>query len=94
VRLHPRLRASRYLLLQSSAAFATKKSKSGRDGSTVTPRVIEVDRLGQAQAVSAATADYRPTDPQIAWHLARFIGNVRGIPADPVIVPPELARGL
>jgi type IV secretion system protein TrbF len=53
---------------------------------TVTPCVIEVDRLGQAQAVSAATADYRATDPQIAWHLARFIENVRGIPADPIIV--------
>src|SRR5579859_3287866 len=53
---------------------------------TVTPWVVQVDRLGQAQAVSAAVADYRPTDPQIAWHLARFIENVRAIPADPVIV--------
>jgi type IV secretory pathway TrbF-like protein len=53
---------------------------------TVTPWVVEVDKLGQAQAVSAAVADYRPTDPQIAWHLARFIENVRAIPADPVIV--------
>jgi len=35
---------------------------------------------------SPAIADYRPTDPQIAWHLARFIENVRSIPADPVIV--------
>ena len=31
-------------------------------------------------------ADYRPTDPQIAWHLARFIEQVRAIPADAVIV--------
>src|ERR1700692_4365759 len=53
---------------------------------TVTPWVVEVDRRGQAQAVSAAVADYRPTDPQIAWHLARFVENVRAIPADPVIV--------
>src|SRR5262249_45090543 len=53
---------------------------------TVTPWVVEVDKLGQTQAVSAAIADYRPTDPQIAWHLARFIENVRAIPADPVIV--------
>src|SRR6202030_4866609 len=53
---------------------------------TVTPWVVEVDKLGDAQAVSAAVADYRPTDPQIAWHLARFIENVRAIPADPVIV--------
>jgi P-type conjugative transfer protein TrbG len=53
---------------------------------TVTPWVVEVDKLGQAQAVSPAIADYRPTDPQIAWYLARFIENVRSLPADPVIV--------
>jgi type IV secretion system protein VirB5 len=53
---------------------------------TVTPWVVEVDKIGQAQAVSPATADYRPTDPQIAWHLARFVENVRSLPADPVIV--------
>jgi len=53
---------------------------------TVTPWVVEIDKLGQAQAVAAAVADYRPTDPQIAWHLARFVENVRSIPADPVIV--------
>ena len=52
----------------------------------ITPWVVQVDKLGQAQAVSPAIADYRPTDPQIAWHLARFIENVRSIPADPVIV--------
>ena len=53
---------------------------------TVTPWVVEIDKLGQAQAVAPALAGYRPTDPQIAWHLARFIENVRSIPADPVIV--------
>jgi type IV secretion system protein TrbF len=53
---------------------------------TVTPWVVEVDKLGEAERVSAAVADYRPTDPQIAWHLARFVENVRAIPADPVIV--------
>ena len=53
---------------------------------TVTPWVVQVDRLGQAQAVGPATAGYRPTDPQIAWHLARFIEDVRSISADPVVV--------
>jgi type IV secretion system protein VirB5 len=53
---------------------------------TVTPWVVEVDKLGQSMAVAPAVADYRPTDPQIAWHLARFIEHVRAIPADPVIV--------
>jgi type IV secretion system protein VirB5 len=53
---------------------------------TVTPWVVQVDKLGQAQAVAPAVADYRPTDPQIAWHLARFIEEVRGVPADPVVL--------
>ena len=53
---------------------------------TVVPWVVEIDKLGQAQAIAPAVSDYRPTDPQIAWHLARFIENVRSIPADPVIV--------
>ena len=53
---------------------------------TVTPWVVQIDRLGQAQAVAPAVADYRPTDPQIAWHLARFVQEVRGIPADPVVL--------
>ena len=43
-------------------------------------------RGGQAQAVAPATADYRPTDPQMAWHLARFIEQVRSIPADAIVV--------
>jgi type IV secretion system protein VirB5 len=54
--------------------------------SSVTPWVVQVDRLGQAEAVAPAVAGYNPTDPQIAWHLARFIEEVRSIPADPVVV--------
>ncbi|MFA7604700.1 MAG: conjugal transfer protein TrbF [Novosphingobium sp.] len=53
---------------------------------TITPWIVEVDKLGQAQTVAPANADYRPSDPQIAFHLARFIEQVRSIPADPVIV--------
>ena len=54
--------------------------------SRVTPYVVEVDRLGEARAVSEAEASYHPTDPQIAWHLSRFIANVRGRSLDPVLV--------
>lgn len=54
--------------------------------STVIPYVVEVDNLGAAQAVAPAFADYEPTDPQIAWHLARFIENVRQVPADPIVL--------
>ena len=53
---------------------------------TVVPWVVQVDKLGQAQAVAPATADYTPSDPQIAWYLAQFIQDVRGVPADPVVV--------
>ena len=53
---------------------------------SVVPYVVEVDRLGAAQAVAPAVADIRPTDPQIAWQLARFIENVRQLPADPIVL--------
>jgi type IV secretion system protein TrbF len=54
--------------------------------SRVVPYVVEVDKLGQAQAVTPADADYRPTDPQIAWHLGRFITHVRARSLDPVLM--------
>jgi len=53
---------------------------------TIVPWVVEVDNLGEAQTVAPASADYRPTDPQIVFHLARFIEQVRSIAADPIIV--------
>lgn len=53
---------------------------------TITPWIVQVDKLGRAQAVAPATADYRPTDPEIAWHLAHFIQEVRSIPADPIVI--------
>ncbi len=57
----------------------------GARGSIV-PWVVQVDEVGEAQAIAPAIADYKPSDPQIAWHLARFVENVRAIPADPIIV--------
>jgi len=54
--------------------------------SRVTPYVVQVDRLGEAQAVAPAIQNYQPSDGEIAWFLARFIGDVRSISADPVIV--------
>ena len=68
-----------------SAGFAAALIWQSTRG-TVVPWVVQVDKLGQAQTVASATADYRPTDPQVAWHLARFIEQVRSIPADPIIV--------
>lgn len=68
-----------------SAGFASALVWQSARG-TVVPWVVQVDKLGQAQTVAAAVADYRPTDPQIAFHLGRFIEQVRAIPADPIIV--------
>ncbi|TYL85888.1 conjugal transfer protein TrbF [Bradyrhizobium cytisi] len=53
---------------------------------TVVPWVVQVDKLGEAQAIAPAVADYRPSDPQIAWYLAHFVAMVRSLPADPIIV--------
>lgn len=53
---------------------------------TIVPWVVQVDRLGEAQVIAPADASYDPSDAEIAWHLARFIEQVRAIPADPVIL--------
>lgn len=78
-----RLMAFGGLLLSSGLAAALVwQSLQSR----VVPYVVAVDRLGQAQAVSPADRAYRPTDPQIAWFLGRFITNVRGRSLDPVLM--------
>ncbi|MBB3810089.1 conjugal transfer protein TrbF [Pseudochelatococcus contaminans] len=68
-----------------SAGFASALAWQSTRG-TIVPWVVEIDRHGEARAVEAATADFRPTDPQVAWHLARFIEQVRGLPSDPIVV--------
>lgn len=68
-----------------SAGFASALVWQSARG-TVVPWVVQVDNIGQAQAVAPATADYRPTDPQIAWHLGRFVEQVRALPNDAIIV--------
>src|SRR3546814_17584631 len=68
-----------------SAGFAAALVFQSARG-TVVPWVVQTDRLGQTQAVAPAEADYQPTDPQIAFHLARFVEQVRSIPSDALIV--------
>lgn len=78
-----RLMAFGSLFLSAALAFGLVwQSARG----SIVPWVVQIDKIGEAQAVGPAFADYKPTDPQIAWHLARFIEQVRAIPADPVIV--------
>ena len=54
-----------------SAGFAAALVWQSARG-TIVPWVVQVDHLGQAQTVAAATADYRPTDPQVAWTEKRY----------------------
>jgi len=68
-----------------SAGFASALVYQSARG-TIVPWVVQIDKLGAAQAVAPAEADYRASDPQIAFYLARFIEEVRSIPADPIIV--------
>ena len=70
-----------FLTAGTSAALAWQSLQS-----RVVPYVVEVDRLGEARAVQAANVDYRPSDPQVAWHLARFITNIRSVSLDPVLM--------
>ena len=70
-----------FLAAGASAGLAWQSMQS-----RVTPYIVEVDRLGEARAVQPADLTFRPTDPQIAWHLARFITNVRSVSLDPVLM--------
>lgn len=54
--------------------------------SLVTPYVVEVDSTGQVRAIGAAATPYQPNDAQIAYHLARFVGDVRSLSIDPIVV--------
>jgi type IV secretion system protein VirB5 len=71
-------------LMLSTGLSAGLLWQSGQ--SRVIPYVVEVDHLGQARAVVPADREYQPTDPQIAWHLARFITDVRSVSLDPVLM--------
>jgi type IV secretory pathway TrbF-like protein len=61
--------------------------------SRVTPFVVEVDKLGEVQAVAPGIQNYQPNDAQIAWFLARFITDVRSLPIDPVLVRKDWLEG-
>lgn len=54
--------------------------------SLVTPYVVEVSDAGQVRAVGEATEAYKPIDAQIAFHLMRFIADVRSLSIDPIVV--------
>jgi len=68
-----------------SAGFAAALVWQSLRG-TVTPWIVEVSALGEARALGPANGNYRATDAEIAWHLARFIEEVRSITDDPIVV--------
>jgi type IV secretion system protein VirB5 len=57
----------------------------GRSASIV-PYIVEVDPKGGTRAIGPAAEAYKPTEAQIAFHLARFVDNVRSLSIDPVVV--------
>jgi type IV secretion system protein VirB5 len=52
----------------------------------VTPYVVEIERSGAVRNIAPADRTYQPADAQIAYHLARFVEQVRSLSSDAVIV--------
>jgi len=69
------------LAMGLAAALAWQSGQS-----RIIPYVVEIDRLGEARAAGPAVNAYQPTDAQVAYYLGRFIGNVRSLSTDPVLV--------
>jgi type IV secretion system protein VirB5 len=72
-------------LLMANTALCGSLAWLATRGS-VTPWVVQVDHLGEPRVVAPAVQGARPTDPMIAWTLARFITDVRAVSTDPVIM--------
>lgn len=54
--------------------------------STIVPYVVELETGGTIRTVGPAIENYKPSDAQIAFHLAGFIEKVRSLSIDPVVV--------
>ena len=52
----------------------------------IVPWVVQVDWLGRAEFGAPVRGVYTPAEPQIAWYLAQFIGDVRSLSSDAVVV--------
>ena len=85
-----RIRARNWRLLafgslMLSLALAALLIFVGSVGNVV-PYVVEIGPQGEARAAGPAIKAYSPTDAQIAYHLARFVENVRSLSIDPIVV--------
>ena len=72
-------------LLMTNTALCGSLAWLATRGS-VTPWVVQVDHLGEPRVTAPAVQGARPTDPMIAWTLARFITDVRAVSTDPVVM--------
>lgn len=50
------------------------------------PFVIEASESGETRLIGPARRAATLNDAEIAWHLARFIEDIRSLPADPVVL--------
>ena len=91
-----RVQAKNWRLMAFGCLFLTTGLAAGlvwhSAQGTITPWVVEVDHLGQAQTVAPANPVYQPTDPQIAFHLARFVEHVRSLPMDAIVLRQDWLR--
>ncbi|WP_296555463.1 conjugal transfer protein TrbF [Pigmentiphaga sp.] len=85
-----RVQAANWRLMAFGCLFLALLMAAGlvwRAGqSLVQPYVVEVDQAGQVRAIGEAATPYKPSDAQIAHHLARFITLVRSVSIDPIVV--------
>jgi len=54
--------------------------------STIVPYVVELETGGTVRTIGPAIENYKPSDAQIAFHLAGFIEKVRSLSIDPIVV--------
>ena len=71
--------------LMLSLALAMALIFAGSVGRVV-PYIVEIGPNGEARAAGPAGKAYSPSDAQIAYHLARFVENVRSLSIDPIVV--------
>lgn len=61
---------------------------------TVQPYYIRVAENGEPFAVGTVPEVFTPTGNEIRWHLGTWLGWVRGIPLDPVVVKKNYQQAL
>src|SRR5438045_60199 len=74
-----------------SAGFAAALVWQSAQGS-ITPWVVEVDRIGEVKAVAPDISTYQASGHQYPFHLSRFIEHVRALPMDAIVLREDWLR--